>query len=469
MIQYLHNNQILSEPDLPADLTLLDYLRNERRLTATKEGCASGDCGACTVALGRLDESGELEYQNVNACICPATELHGHELVTAADLQRGDSLHPVQQAFVSTHASQCGFCTPGFIVSAFVLMESLSEGEAPSDELASQAVAGNLCRCTGYGTIISGVKQAAQHYESSIDRVQVAKRLAQIGPLGQENALMLPDSLDELGRLQSQSSNYELIAGGTDLMLEVTQRLKTKPLMIGLSRIRELQQITQEREPGQVRVGAGVSFNQLLEWASTALPELARLLLHIGSDQIRNRGTVGGNLGTASPIGDLPPLFLALKADLRLWSAAGLRDLPLEQFFTGYRSTALQPNEIIHSVSFNIPASSQTLVIEKVSKRREDDISALLLAARFSINGGQIDQLDLGLGGVAATPTNASGLAADLTGRAIRALDYRSMRTLVDKHLQPMDDLRASAEYRMHCTAALLLDALQKAEVSDEV
>lgn len=473
MIRYLHNNQIVSEPDLPADLTLLDYLRNDQRLTATKEGCASGDCGACTVALGRLDESGELEYQSVNACICPAAELHGHELVTAADLQQGDTLHPVQQAFVEMHASQCGFCTPGFIVSAFVLMESLVEslveGEIPSNEVASQAVAGNLCRCTGYGTIVGAVKQAAQRYESPIDRNKVAQQLQLIEPLGQESALLLPESLEELARLQSQGSNCEIIAGGTDLMLEVTQRLKRKPLMLGLSRIRELQQITEERVSGKVRVGAGVSFNKLLDWARAALPELANLLLHIGSDQIRNRGTVGGNLGTASPIGDLPPLFLALRAEVRIWSSEGARDLPLEQFFTGYRTTVLQQNEIIHSVSFKLPDSTETLVVEKVSKRREDDISALLLAACFSLNQGRIAHIALGLGGVAATPTNASGLAAHLEGTEVSTWDYASMRELINQHLQPMDDLRASAEYRLHCTAALLLDALQEAEVTDEV
>jgi len=468
VIQYLHNNQIIRETELPADLTLLDYLRNERRMTATKEGCASGDCGACTVALGQLDEAGQVEYQSINACICPATELHGRELITAADLRQGTTLHPVQQAFIETHASQCGFCTPGFIVSAFVLMESLGEGETPSDEKASQAVAGNLCRCTGYGTIVSAVKRAAQNYETQIDRVEIANQLNQIPPLGQECALMLPESLIELARLQSQSLNYELVAGGTDLMLEVTQQLKRKPQMIGLSRIRELQQIVEERESSQVRVGAGVSFNQLLDWASAALPELANLLLHIGSDQIRNRGTVGGNLGTASPIGDLPPLLLALGAEVRCWSAQGTRDVPLAQFFTGYRTTVLEPNEIIHSVSLRLPEGAQKLIVEKVSKRREDDISALLFAACIIVARGRIAHLALGLGGVAATPINASSLAAELQGTETGAWDYRSIRALVDKHLHPLDDLRASADYRLHCTTALLLDALQTAEVSDE-
>lgn len=468
MIQYLHNNQIISETELPADLTLLDYLRHEQRLTATKEGCASGDCGACTVALGRLDEAGQLEYQSVNACICPANELHGCELITAADLQQGANLHPVQQAFVETHASQCGFCTPGFIVSAFVLMESLGRGETVSDEMASQAVAGNLCRCTGYGTIVSAVKRAAQNYETQIDRVEIADQLHQIRSTGAQCALMLPETLEELGRLQSQSLDYELIAGGTDLMLEVTQQLKRKPQMIGLSRIRELQQIVEDRESSRVRVGAGVSFNQLLDWATSGLPELAKLLLHIGSDQIRNRGTVGGNLGTASPIGDLPPVLLALDADVRLWSAQGTRDIPIDQFFTGYRSTVLEPNEIIHSVSFHRPQVPQRLIIEKVSKRREDDISALLFAASITAVGGRIEHLALGLGGVAATPTRASSLASELQGTEIGAWEYSSIRSLVDRHLHPLDDLRASADYRLHCTAALLLDALQAAEVSYE-
>jgi xanthine dehydrogenase small subunit len=465
VIQYLHRNQLISETDLPADLTLLDYLRTRRQLTATKEGCASGDCGACTVALGQLNSDGELVYQSVNSCICPATELQGCDLVTAADLQSEESLHPVQRAFVESHASQCGFCTPGFVVSAFTLLEGRSANAPLTDEEASQAVAGNLCRCTGYGPIISAVKAAAEGYETRLERAAVAESLRGINNCASENELKLPTTLEDLGALLLQHPDAELIAGGTDLMLEVTQRLRAKPRMIGLSRISELQHI--EQQGRNVRVGAGVTFNQLHSWASAEVPELARLLLHIGSDQIRNRGTVGGNLGTASPIGDLPPVLLALDASVTLWSQRGVRELPLDQFFTGYRMTQLGGGEIIHSVSFKLPSSHERFVIEKVSKRREDDISALLLCARFTLNEGRIETIDLGLGGVAATPLRAAELCASLAATQITAWDYAKLRLLFDQHIQPLDDLRASADYRLHCATVLLLEAIQRSEVVD--
>lgn len=465
MIQYLHRNQLISETDLPADLTLLDYLRTRCQLTATKEGCASGDCGACTVALGQLNGDGELFYQSVNSCICPATELQACDLITAADLQHELSLHPVQRAFVESHASQCGFCTPGFVVSAFTLLEGRSSKQPLTDEEASQAIAGNLCRCTGYGPIISAVKTAAEGYETTLERSAVTESLMGIKHSTSENGLKLPATLEELGALLVQQADAELIAGGTDLMLEVTQRLRAKPNMIGLRRISELQLI--EQQGNQVRVGAGVTFNQLHNWASVELPELAKLLLHIGSDQIRNRGTVGGNLGTASPIGDLAPVLLALDASLRLWSQRGVRELPLDQFFTGYRMTQLEVGEIIHSVSFNLPGPHERFVIEKVSKRREDDISALLLCARFTLNEGLVEKINLGFGGVAATPLKATELCTQLTDTQISDWDYAKLRLLMDQHLQPLDDLRASADYRLHCATALLLEAIHCAEVGD--
>lgn len=466
MIQYLHANQLIAETDLAADLTLLDYLRNQRGLTATKEGCASGDCGACTVALGRLDEQGELVYESINSCICPAAELHGAELVTAADLQQGEQLHPVQQAFIEAHASQCGFCTPGFIVSAFVFLESKRVSSLVSADDVSQAIAGNLCRCTGYGPIIHAVETAAQAYTSSVDRSAISNTLEQITQMPETSGLRLPTSLAQLGLLQTEYQDSQLIAGGTDLMLEVTQRLQTKPRMIGLSRIGELQQITEQGN--RVEIGAGVTFNKLYRWARDRMPQLAQLLLHIGSEQVRNRGTVGGNLGTASPIGDLPPVLLALQAQVKLWHADATREMPLDQFFTGYRATRLGEAEIIHSVSFELPSAQQRLVIEKVSKRKEDDISALLLAARFELNGSEIVDCSLGLGGVAATPVTAPQVSDGLQGSQVGDWSYDSLYALLQTHLAPLDDLRASAGYRLHCATALLLDALQGSEVRDE-
>lgn len=458
MIEYLHRGDLVSEVDLPADLTLLDYLRLRRRNTSAKEGCASGDCGACTVALGRLGAEG-LHYQSVNACICPAAELQGCELVTAADLADGADLHPVQQAFVDLHASQCGFCTPGFVISTFVLLENIAH---PSEAQIQQAIAGNLCRCTGYGPIIEAVAKAAEGYERR--HVQsVAAKLERIARSESRTGLALPTSLAALAQVLEESPGTELIAGGTDLMLEVTQNLKPKAQMIGLTRIAELNIILES--DGSVEIGAGVSFTQMLEWASQRLKPLAELLLHIGSDQIRNRGTLGGNLGSASPIGDLAPVLLALKAEIRLWSPRGERTLALRDFFTGYRKTVLEDHEIIRSVSFRLPMADEHFTIDKVSKRKEDDISTLCQAvlARFEV--GKLVQLSIGLGGMAATPLAAQALSDELVGRDATELTYAQLRPLVDRHLQPMDDLRASAQYRLHCCAALLAESLTAQEI----
>ena len=466
MIEYVQRGEIIREAELPADATLLEYLRLECRNTSAKEGCASGDCGACTVALGQLTGDG-VRFTSVNGCILPAAELHGRELVTAADLGNLEYLHPVQRAFVTEHASQCGFCTPGFVMSAFVLLQNNPE---PTDDEIRQAIAGNLCRCTGYGPIVAAVKQAAllakNLRKEQIEQEQFEKEkhhssanlLAQIAPAGTSSGLALPVSLNSLAAALSESPGVQIIAGGTDLMLEVTQNLHAKSQMIGLSRIPELSFINEKK--GKLSLGAGVTFSQLLEWARGRLEPLAELLLHIGSDQIRNRGTLGGNLASASPIGDLAPFFIALNGQVKLWSQSGERSLPLEAFFTGYRQTVLEPHEIIHSVTFDLPAEGDTLTVDKVSKRKEDDISTLCQVVWAKLDEGRIKQLQLGLGGMAATPIAARTLAEELIGLEVQSLNYTQIHPLVERHIKPMSDLRGSAAYRIHCSAALLVQSL---------
>ena len=451
MIEYVHRGEIVRESDLPADLTLLEYLRNERRNTSVKEGCASGDCGACTVALGLLGAEG-VHYHSVNACICPAAELHGRELVTAADLATGTQLHPIQQAFVTQHASQCGFCTPGFVISAFVLLENVTD---PSQEQIAQAIAGNLCRCTGYGPIIAAVHTAAATYTRD---ARSADLLSEIAPSDCRFGLSLPTSLQALAETIDQTPSFTLVAGGTDLMLEVTQNLKPKPQLIGLSRIAELSGIREEE--GRVTLGAGVTYTQLLQWATQRLSPLANLLWHIGSDQIRNRGTLGGNLGSASPIGDLAPVLIALGAEIRLWSPAAERTMLVRDFFTGYRQTVLKDREIIRSVSFRLPQRDDIFTVDKVSKRREDDISTLCQAVLAKFENDHLVSLSIGLGGMAATPIQAESLCQELLNRHVAELSFDRLAPLVRAHLKPMDDLRASAEYRLHCCAALLVQTL---------
>ena len=469
MIRYLHRNLIIEEADVPADLSLLDYLRDNRGIKASKEGCASGDCGACTVALGYVNADSKLEYRSVNACICPASELQGADLITAGDLETAEGLHPLQQAFVTEHASQCGFCTPGFIVSGFTLLEHVN---SPSLDQIKQAVAGNLCRCTGYGPIIKAIANTAPSYTSSIAKQQVLESLmslkhsARHEQANETQAFMLPETLQQLGACMRSHPNAELIAGGTDLMLEITQQLKNKSSMISLSRIHALQKI--ETTDHQVVMGAGVSFNQMLHWANHYMPPLAHLLIHIGSDQIRNRGTLGGNLGTASPIGDLAPVLLALDARIHLWHPEGSRSMPLDSYFLGYRKTALKVGEIIHSLEFKLPQVSDLWVIDKVSKRVEDDISAICMALWARSNEGVIVDFRLGLGGVAATPIRATDIENGIIGQTLGSIKHADLESLVKDSITPLDDLRATAAYRIHCTSALLFEGLKQLGPSKE-
>ncbi|MCP1648572.1 xanthine dehydrogenase small subunit [Pseudomonas nitroreducens] len=461
MIQFLLGDESVQVDGLAPETSLLDYLRIHRARTGTKEGCASGDCGACTVVLAE-PEGEALRYRAVNACITLLGAVHGRQVLTVEHLGEPGALHPVQQAMVDCHGSQCGFCTPGIVMSLFAWRHS----PPPHDrETALTALSGNLCRCTGYRPILEAAKQIAG--QACLDNFEqnsamTVARLREISTAGTlrdgEAQAWLPSSLDELDDLLQRYPQARLIAGGTDLALEATQNLKAFPALIHLDRASELLRL--EVHPGHLLIGAARAYTDCLE-ALQEFPGVAALLGRLGSLQIRQRGTLGGNIANASPIGDMPPVLLALDARLRLRRAGAVREVPIEGFFSGYRKTLLQPGEYIEAVVIPRLRENQRFRVDKVSKRRDDDISAVCLALRLDLDdSGIVIDTRLACGGMAATPLRGAGSEAALRGRPFDDAAVAAAQAAIAQDFQPIDDLRASAAYRLKVAQNLLQRAL---------
>lgn len=385
MIQFLLNQTLKIETALDPNTTVLNYLRRDLGRCGTKEGCASGDCGACTVVLAEPDGE-QLRYRSVNACLTFVSALHGKQVITVEDLKQQGELHSVQQAMVDCHGSQCGFCTPGFVMSMFCLQKN---SETYQREQAQHALAGNLCRCTGYRPILAAAQQACNtRTPDSFDRdqLQTRQRLQAIRAAtlvaSAGKRCLLPQTLDELATLYQQHPQAKLLAGGTDLALEVTQRHQDLPLMIAIGQIDALKLVSWQGD--RLIIGAGTTLSDLSPLLASYHPAFGELLGRFASQQIRNQGTLGGNIANASPIGDGAPLLLALDAQLTLRCGRERRELPLKDFFLGYRQTALQPGEFIENIV--LPARAPTdFRAWKVSKRLEDDISAVCGAFNLTI------------------------------------------------------------------------------------
>jgi xanthine dehydrogenase small subunit len=461
MIQFLLGDEAVQADGFAPETSLLDYLRIHRARTGTKEGCASGDCGACTVVLAEPDGDA-LRYRAVNACITLLGAVHGRQVLTVEHLGTPDTLHPVQQAMVDCHGSQCGFCTPGIVMSLFAWHHS----PLPHDrETALTALSGNLCRCTGYRPILDAATQIAgqpcldSFAQNTTLTVARLREIATAGTLRDAEAqAWLPGSLDELDALLQVRPTARLIAGGTDLALDATQNLKAFPALIHLDRLSELQRL--EVHPDHLLIGAARTYADCLD-ALSEFPGVPALLERLGSLQIRQRGTLGGNIANASPIGDMPPVLLALDARLRLRKAGTVRDVSIDGFFTGYRTTILQPCEYIEAVLIPRLRGNQRFRVDKVSKRRDDDISALCLALRLDFDDtGSVIDARLACGGMAATPLRGTQTEAALRGRPFDAAAVAAAQAAIPLDFQPIDDLRASAAYRLKVAQNLLQRAL---------
>lgn len=453
-------------PQAP-EMTLLRFLREQRRLTGTKEGCASGDCGACTVMVVEQGPEGPIS-RTVNSCICPLGSVAGQEVVTVEGLACEGELHPVQQAMVDCHGSQCGFCTPGFVMSLASLHSEqaalLGADDAERRHRILDAISGNLCRCTGYRPIVEAGFQALKKPAQLANIVQEpgggAPFASSETTLEEGAGYYRPATEKALQRCLLDQPHGRLIAGGTDLMLEVTQLYRAFDVLVDLSGIESLKKVSITSE--HIAIGAAVTYTELERTLGARSVELLQMLSRLGSRQIRNRGTVGGNIGNASPIADMPPYLLVLDAELIIRNGrGGERREKLIDFYRGYKQTTLVAGEYLAQVRFERAAFEEPLKLIKLSKRYEDDISAVMGAFRWRTDGS----LAIAYGGMAATPKRALDTEA-LLNQSIWQRDGELDDAILDRACEqlsreftPMTDVRASADYRMAMAGSLLRKA----------
>ncbi len=471
MIQFLLNRELRTEHALDPNVTVLNYLREHVGKTGTKEGCASGDCGACTVVVGELDGD-RVRYRTLNSCLTFVSSLHGKQLITVEDLKHQGKLHSVQQAMVDCHGSQCGFCTPGFIMSLFALQKNSSGYDKGAT---MEALAGNLCRCTGYRPIIDAAEQACcQKQPDQFDAFEsnTVAQLQAIAPRetaelnSGDKRCLVPLTVADLADLYAANPEARLLAGGTDLALEVTQFHRELPVMIYVGHIEDMKRI--EVTDKDIEIGAAAALSDCYEALSREYPDFGELLHRFASLQIRNQGTLGGNIGNASPIGDAPPLLIALGAQIALRQGNTRRILPLQDYFLDYKVTARQEAEFIEKIIVPRAQANQAFRAYKVSKRLDDDISAVCAAFNLTIVDGVVRDARIAFGGMAAIPKRASACEAALVGSAWYPGVIERACNALGEDFTPLSDFRASKEYRL-LTAQNLLRKFFLEQQSPEV
>lgn len=462
-IRFLLNGEDITLTDVAPDLTLLDWLRLERRLRGSKEGCAEGDCGACTVLVGRLFGD-EIIYDAVTACIRFVGSLHGTHVVTIEHL-RGENgaLHPVQQAMVDHHGSQCGFCTPGFVMSLYGLWMREPSPTRPTIEKALQ---GNLCRCTGYAPIIRAGEAMGTYGQPQGDplwaeRIAVKDKIKALNDgrrvvIGAgDKQVIIPASLDDFAAVYEANPEARIVAGSTDVGLWVTKFMRNIGPVIFIGHLQELKRIAENAS--EVRFYAGVSYSEALPVIAASFPQLGELWNRIAGEQIRNMGTIGGNIANGSPIGDTPPPFIALGAKLHLRRGEHRREIKLEDYFVAYGKQDRQPGEFVESVTLPLLPAGEKFATYKISKRREEDISALCGSFRVFINdAGTVGMVRIAFGGMAATPKRAKAVEAALSGKPWTTETVEAALGAFAEDYQPISDMRASAEYRLLTAQNLL-------------
>jgi len=447
--------------------TLLDYLRLQERRVGTKEGCAEGDCGACTVALGRV-RGGLVHYEPFNACILLLGQIDGAELVTVEDLAATGELHPVQAAMVNAHGSQCGFCTPGIVMSLFTLYH---EGDQPPSRAAvNDALAGNLCRCTGYRPIVDAALQACSRpAEDAFSEIgaQTVQSLMDLADgqdvfIGNEiRFFAAPASEASLAALYAKHPDATLVAGCTDVGLWITKGMAEIEKIIWLGRVAGLDFI--EESSDALGVGATVTHTQAYSPLVRIDPDLGELMRRFGSAQVRASGTVGGNIANGSPIGDLAPALIALGSELELRQGDTTRTMPLENFFIAYRQQDRRPGEFVRRVTVPKLKGNEIFRAYKISKRFDEDISAAMGAFKFTLDGRRIAEARVAYGGMAATPKRATATEHALTGLSLdEPSTWGDAMAAIALDYQPLDDHRSSAAYRATVARNLVFKALSE-------
>ncbi|QJR15272.1 xanthine dehydrogenase small subunit [Usitatibacter palustris] len=455
--KFLLDGRVVTAADASPTTTLLQYLRGPLGRCGTKEGCAEGDCGACTVVIGEPSAEG-MRYRAVNSCIRFVPTVDGKEVVTVESLRAPDgTLHPVQQALVDAHASQCGFCTPGFVMSLFALW---LERDNVTREQAVEALSGNLCRCTGYRPILEAASHMhglgpSKHWPKGAEH---DKRRRALLPADESPVRMpgyfAPRTVAELARAYLEAPESLLLAGGTDVGLWVTKQLRELPPIIYIGDVADLERIS-ERD-GALEIGAAVSLTDGYGAIVARYPMLSELADRFGSPPVRNSGTLCGNVANGSPIGDSMPVLIALGAEVVLRRGEQERTLPMEALYLAYRKNAMQPGEFVRAVRVPLPRADRLVATYKISKRRDQDISAVCAAFAMTLKGANVDEARIAYGGMAATPKRAIAAEAALRGKPWNADTVRAAVTALASDFEPIGDMRASAAYRLRMAGALL-------------
>jgi xanthine dehydrogenase small subunit len=452
-VRFLLDGEVIEIAEVGPDDTVLDFLRYRLRRTGTKEGCAEGDCGACTVLVGSLDGSGEgVVWRAVNACIQFLPMLHGKAVMTVESLSQGGALNPLQETMAANGSSQCGFCTPGFVMS----LHGRTIGACGADLPVADVIAGNLCRCTGYGPILAAGEAAMP---APRDDTALVAQLAQLrgeSASGERDGRtwFVPRSAAELATLLEQYPDARIVAGATDVALWVTKRLDDLEQVIFIGDVAELATI--EIGEAELRLGAGLRYADAHSALAQLHPDLGELVRRLGGLQVRNAATIGGNIANGSPIGDGPPALIALGARLTLRSARGSRTMPLEDYFVDYGKQDLRPGEFVEAIAVPRPSPISVIHIAKLSRRFDSDISAVCGAFMLEREGDRILWARVAFGGLAATPRRAPACEAALAGQAWSLATFERAAAALAEDYRPLDDVRGSSAYRLTAAGNLL-------------
>ena len=470
-LSFMLDGQRIDLRSISPTTTVLNFLREQLNRNGTKEGCAEGDCGACTVVIADLQQ-GELRYRAVNACIQFVPVLDGKCLYTVESLKAQQGLHPVQQAMVDCHASQCGFCTPGFVMSLFAVYKTEAQ---PSRERLCTALSGNLCRCTGYRPILEAGRRMYDYAAQTPSEQQTvvsapfgnqsgqAELIAQLESHQSTQSLYLtdqaasffaPQTIDELTAYLMAQPDARILAGGTDVGLWVTKQHRDLNKLVYLGAIDELAAVSQIAD--YLEIGAAVSLEQAYQTLVAEYPELQDLYERFASLPIRNAGTLVGNVANGSPIGDSMPALIALGAQVVLQQGTQIRRLVLEDFYLGYQQKDLQAGEFVRAVHVPLRRPKQIFRTWKVSKRFGQDISAVCAAFAVELEAGKVSAIRLAFGGMAATPKRAKHTEQVLLGQVWSEASLEQAIQALKQDFQPLTDMRASAEYRSKVAANLL-------------
>ena len=462
-IQFLWKNKIIKIKNPDPNKTVLSYVRDDLKKTGTKEGCAEGGCGACTIVLGELKKN-KIIYKAINACITFLPILNGKQLILVEDLINDNKLHPVQDAMVKFHSSQCGFCTPGFTMSLFSMHKN---NKLINKEVVDEALSGNLCRCTGYRPIIDAAKSLNNKKDQDQFKINQKKNIDLLRKLKNADLeinnngkkYFAPTTISNLKKILKKFPNAKILSGGTDLSLEVTKLRKELKIIISLNSIEKLNFI--KKSKGSIEIGATTSLIDFQNFIKKYFFDFYDILKRYGSLQIRNVGTIAGNIATASPIGDTLPLLLTLDTKIVIQGLKQKKTLTLNDFFISYRKTKLKKSEFIYSIKIPIN-KNKIFKAYKISKRFDDDISSVCGSFSFSIKKNKITKAAIAYGGMSEIPKRATIIEKKLINSEFSENTFNKVLDLINKDFSPLDDMRASRNYRITVAKNLLIKAFHE-------